>query len=76
MCEGAVYGTGVTVSGYTVLISSAVGGLRMRLRARLRFVRLRMRWQPQRGRTVRILRVSECKRGCVFLQFLQETGFS
>ena len=47
----------------------------MRLRARLVFLRLRMRW-PQRVRTARIPRMSECKRGCVFLQCLQGTGFS
>jgi hypothetical protein len=39
---------------------------------RLRFLKLRMRW-PQK---VRILRMNECKRGYVFLQFLQEPGFS
>jgi hypothetical protein len=33
-----------------------------------------MRW-PQRVRVVRILRMSECKRGCIFLQFLQEPVF-
>jgi hypothetical protein len=33
-----------------------------------------MRW-PQRVRTVNIHRMSECKRGFVFLPFLQETGF-
>jgi hypothetical protein len=44
-------------------------------RATLKFLRLRMRW-PQRVRTVRILRMSECKRGCGFLQFLQGPGFS
>jgi hypothetical protein len=51
------------------------GTLRMRLRATLRFLRLRMRW-PQRVRTVTILRMSECKRGCVFHQILQGPGFS
>jgi hypothetical protein len=40
----------------------------------MRFLRLRMRW-PQKVRTVRILRMSEYKRGCVFLQFLQGPGF-
>jgi hypothetical protein len=51
------------------------GTLRMSLRATLRFLKLRMRW-PQRVRTVRILRMSRCKRGCVFLQFLQGPGCS
>ena len=33
-----------------------------------------MRW-TQRVRTVRILRMGKCKRGCVFLQSLQGPGF-
>jgi hypothetical protein len=51
------------------------GTLRIRLRATLRFLRLRMRL-PQRVRTVMIRRMSECKRGCVFLPFLQGPGLS